>query len=173
MIAYVTFGMDHYHEIGEETFTESFVAMFACEDEADGRYRARKVFGSDWDGIFFDAPPDMDFYSGGLKNVDVETAISDKKVDRRTNIEFVTDIMNFHASGGLAQSFVIEALRFYCKLQVEQDVDELAKLDDESNPMISRVMWRAIGVDIHNSLEKKYNYGEPKEHSAEDSSGDT
>jgi len=83
----------------------------------------------------------------------------DKKPDIRSNVEFVTEIMEFHSSGPVAQLFVIEALRVYCAYIAAQDIHKI-RAKDEANPqvMISAEQWWAVGVDIQKELDKKYEH---------------
>jgi len=71
-------------------------------------------------------------------------------VDRSTNVEFVTEIMEFSRHGALAQVFVIEALRRYA-LEI---MTSRARILDV--PGIPRDAWLAVGEEIDAKLLAKY-----------------
>lgn len=71
-------------------------------------------------------------------------------VDTSTNVEFVTEIMEFSRFGALSQVFVIEALRRYA-LQIV--ISRARTLDI---PGIPRDTWFALGEEIDAKLLAKY-----------------
>lgn len=65
-----------------------------------------------------------------------------------TNIEFVTDLMNYNPAGALAQAFILEAISRYAK-----DV-----MDAEPWPedfMVSFEAWKACATHINKKIENR------------------
>jgi len=83
-----------------------------------------------------------------------------KRLQKMSNVEFMKDIMDFHPSGGLAQLLVIEALRFYCELQADQDLIQLQILDKEKPTMVLREAWYECAKDIQRLMDIKYGHDE-------------
>lgn len=71
-------------------------------------------------------------------------------VDTSTNVEFVTDLMEFSRYGALAQVFVIEALRRYA---FQVSIADPKLLD---SPGLSGAAWVAVGKEIDAKLAAKY-----------------
>ena len=67
-----------------------------------------------------------------------------------SNVEFVKGIMEYSQYGGLAQVFVIEALRNYCET-VLADTQEWPK-----NSLISQQTWKGIAFEITLKANSKY-----------------
>jgi hypothetical protein len=83
-----------------------------------------------------------------------------------TNIEFVTNLMQFSEYGALAQSFIIEAIRYY-----SEAVSKSTPTDDGKS-FISPVLWHKIAVDIKEKLEAKYGNGDVSSGKRRESSDD-
>lgn len=71
-------------------------------------------------------------------------------VDTSTNVEFVTDLMEFSRYGALAQVFVIEALRRYA---FQVSIADPKRLD---SPGLSGAAWVGVGQEIDAKLATKY-----------------
>lgn len=66
-----------------------------------------------------------------------------------TNIEFVTDIMNYSNHGALAQMFVLDAILKFSKLVMETPSDEMSSMD---NGLISCAAWKSVAQEIHQKI---------------------
>jgi hypothetical protein len=69
----------------------------------------------------------------------------------KTNEDFLHYVMNFSKHGGLAQVFVIEALRYYC-----EKVTEKGEPKEEVLSILSPVAWYQVGLEIQGLLKAKY-----------------
>jgi hypothetical protein len=67
----------------------------------------------------------------------------------QTNVEFVTNLMEFSRYGGLVQVFVIQALDQYSKRVSEADPATL------NNGFISGEAWVGIAKEIQRKLEER------------------
>ena len=69
---------------------------------------------------------------------------------RRTNEEFVSELMCYSRYGPLTQAFIIEAIRYYSEIVSKNDV--------ESNPnaIIDPKLWQMIAEDVHQQMVKNY-----------------
>ena len=79
--------------------------------------------------------------------------IDKQELERMSNTDWITELMNFHPSGPLVQSFVIEALRFYARMVAQQDPKNF---QDEEKQFINPNAWRSIGIDVFNQVLLKY-----------------
>ncbi|MDN8037889.1 MULTISPECIES: hypothetical protein [Burkholderia cepacia complex] len=69
-----------------------------------------------------------------------------------TNLECVTDIMEFSRYGALAQAFVMDALSKQAERVAKLPPDELQKqLGDRS--LVSARAWHGVAEEIHMKLE--------------------
>ena len=71
---------------------------------------------------------------------------------RPTNIEFVTELMNFSNYGALAQVFVIEAISKYASMCAEQRIRDNGFLNPDT--------WQGVAKEIKGKIDKQY--GEEK-----------
>ncbi|WP_441459821.1 hypothetical protein [Burkholderia thailandensis] len=72
-----------------------------------------------------------------------------------TNLECVTDIMEFSRYGALAQAFVMDALTKHAALVAAMPFDVLQqKLGD--HPMVSARAWHGVAQEIHDKLEAHF-----------------
>lgn len=71
-------------------------------------------------------------------------------MNQQTNVEFVTELMEFSKYGALSQVFVIEALRYYSEL--------ISKTVPKDNPLslIDPKAWHGVAMEIHEKLVQKY-----------------
>jgi len=65
----------------------------------------------------------------------------------KTNTQFVHDLMEFSEYGGLAQIVVIEALRFYTQIVVQQPRPETS-----NKKLVSDQMWWDVNADLHRQI---------------------
>ena len=72
------------------------------------------------------------------------------KSTRPTNVEFVTELMEYSPYGGLAQIFIIDAITKYANLVAE------AKEAEVDHPMISGHAWIGCARDIKARLDAMY-----------------
>lgn len=72
------------------------------------------------------------------------------KQDKRTNIEVVTDLMEFSEYGALAQIFVIDALSKWSEIIKDKDPKEF------ENPLISGQAWVGVAQEINRKLNARY-----------------
>jgi hypothetical protein len=69
----------------------------------------------------------------------------------QTNTEFITELMEYSKYGGLAQVFIIEAIRYYSEQVAKSNPTSV-----EDNQLISPKLWRAVATEVHEKLQKKY-----------------
>lgn len=77
--------------------------------------------------------------------------LSQEQIDKMTNQEFLKWIMNFSAYGGLAEVFIIEAVRFYSEKVANQP-----KPEEDNKSFISPVAWHQLGEEINAKIKMKY-----------------
>lgn len=71
---------------------------------------------------------------------------------RQTNVEFVTELMEFSRYGAMAQMFVIEALAQYSKAVAEAKPESIG-----AAPFINAATWQAVAREIHDKVDARYN----------------
>lgn len=72
-----------------------------------------------------------------------------------TNLECVTDIMEFSRYGALAQAFVMDALSKHAEHVAKLPLDELQKqLGD--HPLVSAPAWHGVAQEVHMKLESHF-----------------
>lgn len=67
---------------------------------------------------------------------------------RKTNIEFLTDLMNFSDNGRLFQVFVLEGLRIYSAMTLENK-------EPWGEHMISQEAWNRCAQEYIDKLEAR------------------
>jgi hypothetical protein len=67
----------------------------------------------------------------------------------QTNVEFVTNMMEFSKYGPLAQLFILEAIRNWSELVAKADP---VKVD---SPMISGKAWVGVAREINENMESR------------------
>lgn len=72
------------------------------------------------------------------------------RAHRTTNVEFLTDLMEYSAYGPLVQAFVLQGLQQYAK-QVAASTPEA--LD---TPMVSGHAWHGIAVEVRDKLAARF-----------------
>ncbi|GER21375.1 hypothetical protein [Variovorax boronicumulans] len=72
-----------------------------------------------------------------------------------TNVEFVTELMEYSAHGALIQAFVMQALEQYAKRVAEADP---AALD---TPMVSGRAWHGCAVEVRDRLARRLGRNDP------------
>jgi len=70
---------------------------------------------------------------------------------RKTNEEFVVELMNFSPYGVLCQAFIIEAIRYYA-----DQVSSTPEPTDDTSQFISPKAWHGIAVDITKRMKDRY-----------------
>ena len=67
-----------------------------------------------------------------------------------TNVEFVTELMEFSAHGALIQAFVMQALEQYAR--------RVAAMDPEApdTPMVSGRAWHGCALEVLQKLEQRF-----------------
>jgi len=73
---------------------------------------------------------------------------------RSSNVEFVTELMEFSAYGGLVQAFVMQALQQYA--------GHVAAMDPEAldTPMVSGHAWHGCAVEVRDKMARRLNRNE-------------
>lgn len=66
-----------------------------------------------------------------------------------TNVEFVTELMEFSAHGALIQAFVMQALEQYAKRVAAMTPEAL------DTPMVSGHAWHGCAVEIRDKLASR------------------
>lgn len=67
---------------------------------------------------------------------------------RQTNIEFMSNLMDFARSGALMQAFVLEGLRIYAQEIMEADPEDLG------NALISGHSWQLCAKEYLEKIEE-------------------
>ena len=75
-----------------------------------------------------------------------------KKISRRTNIQFVNDMMNYSNYGALKQAFILEAIREYANKHVLNE-------DAWDNGFVDATTWKGIAEEICEEYIEHYNPG--------------
>lgn len=73
-----------------------------------------------------------------------------KEKKRQTNVEFVTDLMEFSQSGPLVQVFVIQAIEYYASQILKMEKD-----DWKAGDFISFEAWQRCAKELKNKLEER------------------
>ncbi len=72
-----------------------------------------------------------------------------------TNLECLTDIMEFSRYGALAQAFVMDALSKHAEHVAKLPLDELHKqLGD--HPLVTTRAWHSVAQEIRTKLESHF-----------------
>lgn len=66
-----------------------------------------------------------------------------------TNVEFVTELMEYSAHGALIQAFVMQALEQYAKRVAAMDPQVL------DTPMVSGHAWHGCAVEVRDKLARR------------------
>ena len=66
-----------------------------------------------------------------------------------TNVEFVTELMEFSAHGALIQAFVMQALEQYAKRVAAMTPEAL------DTPMVSGHAWHGCAVEVRDKLARR------------------
>jgi hypothetical protein len=84
--------------------------------------------------------------------------------DRLDNKQFVARLMDFSPRGGLAQVFVIEAIRAYCEAIVKEP-----KPTSGGDGIVNLIAWYEVAQDIKRQCDAQYGSGpEPTSEGCED-----
>lgn len=62
-MTYITFGQDHYHEVGGVVFDRNCVASIESSNRMEGRDKAFALFGNKWA---------FEYFNNEIKRVDVD-----------------------------------------------------------------------------------------------------
>lgn len=71
--------------------------------------------------------------------------------ERQTNVDVVTDIMEYSSYGALAQAFVIDALVKFSKIVMDTPSEKLAMMD---NGIITCEAWKGVAAEINQKLAR-------------------
>lgn len=71
---------------------------------------------------------------------------------RMTNIEFVTDLMEYSKYGAMAQLFVIEALRQYSATVANASPEQF----EEWNGLVNPQVWQDVAREIAQKIENRH-----------------
>ena len=71
--------------------------------------------------------------------------------ERQTNIEVVTELMEFSNYGALAQAFVMDALVKFSKIVMDTPSEKLAMMD---NGFITCEAWKGVAAEINQKLAR-------------------
>ena len=69
-------------------------------------------------------------------------------MQRKSNTEFVHDLMELSDFGGLSQLAIMEAIRFYTELVVNNPRPE----DDDEASFVSKQGWWDVNADLHRQI---------------------
>ena len=85
--------------------------------------------------------------------MDDDTQEAPRTKQRMTNVEFVTELMEFSQCGALSQIFIIDAIM--------KHADAVAKADAEKldHPLIRGQAWIACAQEIKARMEAQYGRG--------------
>ena len=71
---------------------------------------------------------------------------------RLTNVEFISELMEFSSAGPLMQSFVFAALENYSNQIIKASSD-----DWDTNGFISFESWQATAKEVLSEIDKRFN----------------
>jgi hypothetical protein len=74
---------------------------------------------------------------------------------RKSNVECITDIMEFSSYGPLAQAFVMDALAKHAERIAGMPLEEL-KGAFGTNPMIGAEAWQGVAKEIKTKLDQHF-----------------
>lgn len=74
----------------------------------------------------------------------------------RNNIELVRQMMEYSASGALAQLVIVEAIRKYVDAVADMPIEEYRKVYGD-NPFITADAWHAAATEIKQKADGFYN----------------
>lgn len=105
----------------------------------------------DYDGVFALHPDVAEAiralgYTVELDSIDESVRPARKP---RTNIELVTEMMEFSKAGALKQAFIIEAIAYYAKRQVDAE-----PWLSESSP-VNQASWKACAQECLDSINNR------------------
>lgn len=72
-------------------------------------------------------------------------------MSRQTNIEAITDMMEFSSHGALAQAFVIEAIDQYAKAVMDASQEDI---DAMRGSFLSPEAWQGVAREIKGKLDE-------------------
>lgn len=82
------------------------------------------------------------------------------KKQRKTNVEFITHLMEYSKHGALMQAFIIQAIEQYSE-QVKAGIPEDAKPEPAEEGHVSFAVhpqaWRGCAVEILDALTERFN----------------
>lgn len=76
--------------------------------------------------------------------------------ERKTNTEFVTELMEYSPYGALVQVFILTALESFSKVVIEEP-----PLD---HPLISGEAWKGVAQDVLQKLHARYEEDRSHDH---------
>lgn len=69
---------------------------------------------------------------------------------RKSNVEFITELMEFAQTGPMMQAFIMEACSRYAKQVMESDGKEWPE-----NYIISFDLWKRVATELNEALDKR------------------
>jgi hypothetical protein len=80
----------------------------------------------------------------------IEPKTAQPRIYQKTNVQAVTDIMEFSMYGPLAQLFIIDALLKHSTIVADASVEEFASV---GSAFISPVAWQGVAREIKRRVE--------------------
>lgn len=74
-------------------------------------------------------------------------------MSRMTNVEAVTELMEFSRYGALAQAFVMDALAKHSQAVADADLAALASME---GGLVSPAAWQGVAREIAEKLERHF-----------------
>lgn len=140
--------------MSRDTSEEMTVRVFAA-NEMDAREQALDLANSDdaeWSQTDFIGDTQVDLVSLIVDQETEEAEIIFNENDTpMTNVEFVTDLMEFSKFGGVAQVFVIDALAKFSKRVAEAAPEEFSDMGG----FISGEAWQGVAREIQQKIEAR------------------
>lgn len=83
----------------------------------------------------------------------MSTRKTSRPTRRRTNTEFIADVMDYSRFGPMAQLFVLEAVRRYAEQCAKAPASAL------ESGLINGELWKAVAKDILRQCEEHFDAG--------------
>ena len=74
--------------------------------------------------------------------------------ERKTNIDFVMEMMNFSKFGAMSQLFIMNAIDKMSSATAEADLDQLKK--EMGDGMVSPEAWHGVAKEIQEKMKNHY-----------------
>jgi hypothetical protein len=140
--------------MSRDTSEEMRVRVFAMSED-DAREQALDLASSDdaeWSQTDFVGKTQIDMISLIVdEETEQEEVIFNPHDTPVSNVEFVTELMEFSEYGPLAQLFVMDALAKFSKRVAEAAPEEFAGMGD----FISAESWQGVAKEIHQKFTER------------------